>query len=338
MSRSDWFLSRIPLPDFIHRRAIRSQLKDRLDQEFARPLTLSEYARKLKEQPITVHTNEANEQHYDVPSSFYELVLGSTKKYSSGYWKHDDITLDESELEMLNLSCERATLQDGQQILELGCGWGSLTLHMAKMFPNASITAVSNSKTQKSYIDRIASERGLKNVSVITADVGQLVLNTQYDRIVSVEMLEHIRNYQQMFTKMASWLKRDGVVFIHIFGHRTKAYTFDDAQTNSWMARHFFTGGQMPAKHLFAQFPNELSIEHTWVISGTHYAQTCHAWLNKMDDNKSKIMPLFHETYGKEAKKFWLYWRLFFMACEELFAFNSGEEWQVYHYQLRHTD
>lgn len=338
MSKTDWLLSNIPLPDFIYRRAIRTQLKDRLAQELARPLTLSEYAAKLKAQPITMFVDDANEQHYEVPTAFYELVLGKAKKYSSGFWHSDQTTLDESELEMLNLSCERANLEDGQSILELGCGWGSLTLHMAKMFPKSTITAISNSATQKEHIDHMASARGLTNITVMTSDVGKLELNDKFDRIVSVEMLEHIRNYQQMFTKMAGWLAPNGLVFIHIFGHKTRAYPFDDSDTNSWMARHFFTGGQMPAKHLFAQFPNHLSVEHTWTVPGTHYARTCTAWLNNMDQNRAKIMPLFRDTYGKEAKKFWIYWRLFFMACEELFAFNGGDEWQVYHYQMRHTD
>lgn len=334
MTIYDTLLLNVPLPDCLYRMAIRAQLKQRLANEFKKygNKTIEDYVTFLKTQPIAVMTEKANDQHYDVPVSFFENVMGVHKKYSCCLFENGDETLDDAEDAMLKLTCERANLSDGQDILELGCGWGSLTLYMAKKYPNATITAVSNAQSQRQYIEQRLVDENLTNVNVITENVATLTRSETYDRIISIEMMEHMRNYDVLFKTLSGWLKSNGNLFIHIFGHRNKPYTFDDE--TSWMARHFFSGGQMPSKQLFSYFNSSLCIDKIWEISGTHYAMTSLNWLHNMDRSKSRIMSIFQQTYGKEAKKFWIYWRLFFMACEELFAFNNGNEWQVYHYLL----
>lgn len=334
MTIQDTFLEKIPLPDSLYRIAIRKQLKQRLKSEHNhyKSKTIEDYVNFLNAQPIAAKAEEANDQHYEVPVTFFENVMGKYKKYSCCLFETGNETLDEAEEAMLHLTCERAKLLDGQHILELGCGWGSLTLYMAKKFPKSKITAVSNSHSQREFIEQKLLEKKLQNVTVLTQNVATLTLSERVDRIISIEMMEHIRNYEKMFHNIARWLKKNGKVFIHIFGHKTMPYIFDDTQEKSWMAKHFFTGGQMPSKQLFSYVKSDFHIEKTWEVSGLHYAKTCDKWLQNMDGSKSKIMPIFRKTYGKEAKKFWIYWRLFFMACEELFAFNNGNEWQVYHY------
>lgn len=328
------YVTLFPFPDWVYRLGIRSQLRQRLAIERDNRLIQDQlaYANRLKHQPIAIMTQAANDQHYEVPIDFYQHVMGDYKKYSCGLYESPQTTLTQAEEAMLTLTCQRAELADHQHILELGCGWGSLTLFMAERFPNATIMGISNSQSQRHYIEQEASKRGLNNISIKTMNVADLELNESFDRIVSVEMLEHVRNYDLLFSRIAGWLVPNGRFFAHIFGHQQYAYLFDDATQSSWMARHFFSGGQMPSQSLFSHFQSDLTIVQNWTISGNHYARTCSDWLANMDKNRHAIKPIFDRVYGKQSRRFWIYWRLFFMACEELFAYKNGEEWQVYHY------
>lgn len=334
----DSLLEKNLLPDFLVRYGIRRLLKQRLaeenrgglEQDQAHFMKLIE---ELKNSPIAIHTADANEQHYEVPTRFYQLCLGKNLKYSSGYWKEGVNDIDQSEVDMLNITCERAELKDGQHILELGCGWGSLSLFMAAKYPNAKITVVSNSRTQKMHIDEQAKQRGINNLTVITADMNAFTIDQKFDRIVSVEMFEHMRNYQQLLGKLSGFVNEGGKIFIHIFTHKRYAYYFDVKDDSDWMSKYFFTGGIMPSDHLLMYFQDHFKIQQHWRVSGTHYEKTSNAWLAKMDLNKAEIMPLFAETYGAEnATKWWSYWRVFYMACAELWGYDKGEEWFVSHY------
>ncbi|MBS1500714.1 MAG: class I SAM-dependent methyltransferase [Bacteroidetes bacterium] len=331
------------VPDFLLRRGIRKLLRQRLRDENkggveAQQEHLMKLIEQLKSSPIAVNTYEANQQHYEVPTQFYQYCLGKNLKYSSGYWKQGVTDIDTSEDDMLELTCQRAELQDGQQVLELGCGWGSLSLHMAATYPQSRFTVVSNSRTQKAFIDEKAKERGITNLTVITADMNIFSIDGQFDRVVSVEMFEHMRNWQLLMQKVASFLKPNGKVFIHIFTHREYAYLFEVKDETDWMSKYFFTGGIMPSDDLLFYFNDHLAVEKHWHVSGSHYGKTSEAWLKNMDAHKAEIIPLFEETYGKaQALKWWVYWRIFFMACAELWNYNNGNEWMVSHYLFRKT-
>jgi cyclopropane-fatty-acyl-phospholipid synthase len=332
-------LERGAFPDRVIRFGIRSLLAKKLSEERkggpeAAARRLDALVAELKRSPIAVHTLAANEQHYELPTSFFQIVLGKRLKYSGGLWA-PGADLDASEEAMLALTCERAGLEDGQNVLELGCGWGSLSLFMAERYPKSHITAVSNSRTQKKHIDAVAAAACLTNLRVVTADVTHFETTESFDRAVSVEMFEHMRNYQKLFAKVASFLKPDGKLFVHVFAHRDYAYLYDDSDPADWMARYFFTGGTMPNDGLFARFPDALAVEKTWKVDGTHYQKTCEAWLKRMDARKAEVEAIFRETYGKDAKKWIVYWRVFFMACAELFGYDRGREWAVCHYLFR---
>ncbi|MEI8137138.1 MAG: class I SAM-dependent methyltransferase [Bacteroidota bacterium] len=334
----DKLLEKDKLPDSLIRIGIRKLLKQRLLEEDkgnteAQQAHLMQLIAELKASPIAINTQEANEQHYEVPTLFYQYCLGKHLKYSSGYWNTGVIDIDTSEKDMLELTCQRAELIDGQDVLELGCGWGSLSLFMAEKFPKSNITSVSNSHTQKIYIDEQAQKRGLKNITVITININDFVLDKTFDRVVSIEMFEHMRNYQKLMHKVASLLKPLGKLFVHIFTHKEYAYKFEVKDETDWMSKYFFTGGIMPSDDLLLYFNEQLSIEKHWHLSGTHYSKTSEAWLKNMDKHKIEIIPLFEKTYGKEnATKWWVYWRIFYMACAELWNYNNGEEWLVSHF------
>lgn len=326
------------IPDFLIRSGIRRLLKQRLrdenkGSEQAQRDHLNALVLELKSSPIAINTSEANEQHYEVPTEFYKYCLGKRLKYSSGFWKPGVSDIDISESDMLELTCLRAELADGQQVLELGCGWGSLSLYMAKKYPNSTFTVVSNSRSQKTYIDGEAKQQGIKNLTVLTADINDFVSKQKFDRVVSVEMFEHLRNYQLLFRKIAGFLQNDGKMFVHIFTHKKFAYKFEVKDDSDWMSKYFFTGGIMPSNSLFSHFSDDLVIRQQWLVNGTHYSKTAEAWLRNMDLNRLQIMPILANCYGRaNALKWWVYWRIFFMACSELWAFNNGEEWMVCHY------
>ncbi len=334
----DKLVERDNVPDLLLRKGIRKLLKQRLADENkggveAQQEHLMNLISQLKASPVAVNTSDANEQHYEVPTEFYQYCLGKNLKYSSGYWKPGVSDIDTSETDMLELSCQRAELMDGQDILELGCGWGSLSLYMAAKYPASKIRAVSNSRTQKIYIDEQASLRGITNLEVITTDINNFVIEEKFDRIVSVEMFEHMRNYQLLLAKVASFLKSEGKLWIHIFTHKEYAYLFEVIDDTDWMSKYFFTGGIMPSDDLMFYFNDDMIVERHWHVSGSHYGKTSEAWLSNMDAHKKEIMPLFERTYGKDkAVKWWVYWRIFFMACAELWNYNKGNEWLVSHY------
>ena len=322
------------------RYGIRRLLRQRLRQEQAdRPESVQErklaFVDELKRSPVALHTEAANEQHYEVPTELYQRVLGKYLKYSSGYWPQGVDDIDGSELAMLELSAQRAGLANGQEILELGCGWGSMTLYMAERFPGSRITAVSNSSTQREYILGQARERGLDNLEVLTRDMNVFDIDRRFDRIVSIEMFEHMRNYEELFGRVAGWLKDDGRCFVHVFCHKDVAYPFEDRGDGDWMARYFFTGGQMPSFDLFEHFQRDVELVESWRVSGEHYSRTSEAWLERMDANEETLRPLFDKTYGDQAQRFWVYWRVFFMSCAELFGYRGGDEWLVGHYLFR---
>ena len=326
------------LPDAIIRLGIRRLCRQRLVDASNINETLMEQEHAawidvLKESPIALVPEKANEQHYEVPPRLFELVLGDRLKYSSGLWPEGVSSLDESEVAMLKLTTDRAGLVDGQDVLELGCGWGSLTLYMAECFPKSKITAVSNSNDQRQFIEERCEERNLKNVEIITADMNDFETAKLFDRVVSIEMFEHMRNYEKLLGRVNVWLKNKGKLFVHIFSHQKIAYPFEDNDDADWMAREFFSGGQMPSHRLLMSFPGQMKIEKDWRVSGTHYEKTSLAWLQKMDKNKAEVLELFKKTYGESDANSWFQrWRIFFMSCEVLFGFNRGSEWGVSHY------
>ena len=325
------------VPDRVVRLGIRRLLKARLvemrdgDAQATAALTQS-FLDELRGAPLALLPEKANEQHYEVPPAFFGAVLGPQRKYSSCLWSADTNTLAQAEAAALQATCERAGLADGQHVLELGCGWGSLTLWMAERFPQSRITALSNSNSQRQHIEAQAARRGLTNVRVITRDMNDFDTAERFDRVVSVEMFEHLRNWPQAFARVARWLNPQGRFLMHVFAHRGAPYAFVERDASDWMSRHFFSGGMMPSDDLALQCQDDLRLLNRWRWDGTHYQRTAEAWLRNMDDRRATLWPLFERTYGADAAVWWQRWRLFFMSVAELFGFEDGQQWWVSHY------
>jgi cyclopropane-fatty-acyl-phospholipid synthase len=321
--------------DSMIRVGIRRLLAERLKASVAVSKPDASWIQELESKPLAVDTDAANAQHYEIPADYFRTVLGSHLKYSSGYWPEGVDSLDDSEAAMLALTCERAELANGQRILELGCGWGSLSLWMAAQYPDSQIMAISNSHSQRAYIEARAAERGLENLEVVTCDINEFAPEGAFDRVVSVEMFEHVRNHRQLLRQIGEWLQPGGKLFVHIFAHHRHTYLFETKSSKDWMSTYFFTGGIMPSAELLPTAAETLKEEARWMVNGQHYSRTLEAWLTKQDAHEAAVLATFRECYGAQNAKLWVQrWRIFYMACSELFAYNNGEEWPVMHYRF----
>ncbi|MCJ1393808.1 hypothetical protein MMC18_006684 [Xylographa bjoerkii] len=337
----DWVLDGGYLPQSVIRIGIRRQLRDRINIIHSTSLekayqTKMEYIKLLRTRPMAIETSTANEQHYEVGTGVLQACLGPRMKYSCCLYPTGKETLGQAEIAMLETYAEKAELKDGMRILDLGCGWGSASLYFAETFPNANITAFSNSRTQKEYIDGQAKSKALGNIEVITGNVVDYEFeHSKYDRVISIELFEHMKNYELLMAKVSRALIPGGKLFVHIFAHKTTPYDFEEG----WMSTHFFTGGTMPSADLLHYFQKDLKLQEQWWVSGKHYAQTCEDWLAKMDASKKEIWPHLEDSYGKQNTAMWFYrWEIFYMACAELFAYQGGDTWGVSHYLFEKLD
>jgi cyclopropane-fatty-acyl-phospholipid synthase len=310
-------------------------IERRLQAEDRRARPIEDWIREMSASPVAIATDRANAQHYAMPPEFFELVLGPQLKYSGAYWPDGVTTLADAEHAMLRLTMQRADVHDGQRILELGCGWGSLTLAMARTFPAATVLAVSNSRRQRDFILRRARMEGLSNVEIVTADMNAFRAAGMFDRVVSVEMFEHMRNWPELVRRISGWLNPDGALFVHVFAHVRHSYPYETAGDDDWMARHFFTGGMMPSDDLLPRVATVFDEAGHWRVDGTHYARTAEAWYRQLVLRRADVDEVLTREFGaSEARRLYHRWRLFFLACAELFAFRGGSEWIVSHYRM----
>jgi len=329
------------VPDPLIRTGIRRLLRERLREEDrggadAQVVARQQLLESMRRGPIAIATDRANEQHYEVPATFFRKVLGARLKYSSCYWPEGVGGLDAAEEAMLDLTCRRAGIEDGMRVLDLGCGWGSMGLWVAEKFPSSSVSCVSNSKSQREFIQGEARRRGLGNIDAVTADMNDFHPDGRFDRMISVEMFEHMRNVEALLGRLADGLAPGGRVLVHVFCHREFAYFYEDRGSGDWMARHFFTGGMMPSYDLYLNLRSSLVIEKRWQVNGRHYEKTLLAWLAKADEAREEILEIFRDVYGPDQAAMWLRrWRVFFLACAELFGYRDGREWFVSHYRFR---
>ncbi|MCJ8145217.1 cyclopropane-fatty-acyl-phospholipid synthase family protein [Ancylobacter sp. A5.8] len=330
---------RLPVPDAVTRLGI-EMLVDRTRRALAARPSGEErrFVEEMATRPIAEHPESANDQHYELPPEFFALTLGPRRKYSCCLYEDGAETLDAAEVRALEETVDHAALADRQHILELGCGWGSLTLFMAERFPAARIVAVSNSAPQRLYIEAAARERGLRNVTVVTADMNAFETSDRFDRIVSVEMFEHMANWTALLGRARGWLRPEGRMFLHVFTHRSTPYRFDHGDQDDWIARHFFTGGIMPSEGLVRCATDHFTVEQEWRWSGRHYVRTAQDWLANFDANRERIDAVLHDVYGAQAGLWRRRWRLFYLATAGLFGHRGGDEWGVNHYRLRPRD
>lgn len=324
-----------PAPDFVTRPAIASMVAGARRRLATETTSDHGFAHEMAARAIAEHTDAANSQHYELPAEFFRICLGPRLKYSCCLYPTGAETLAEAEDAALAETCAHADLGDGQSVLELGCGWGSLSLWMAERYPGSSITAVSNSNGQRRFIEDQARARGLRNLTVLTRDMNAFDTADRFDRIVSVEMFEHMANWRALLTRARTWLKPDGELFIHVFSHRATPYRFDVADASDFIAQHFFTGGVMPSHGLMRQFADLFEIQQEWRWSGLHYRRTALDWLANMDAQPQAVDRIMRATYGRDARLWTRRWRRFYLATAGLFGDNGGEEWGVSHYRLK---
>lgn len=337
-------LERNLLPDALIRRLTRLLLASRLRSGYksSAELQLSDllqFAHSLREMSIAIKTEGPKYQHYELPTSFFKLVLGKNLKYSCCYFPDKSSTLDDAEKAMLEMYCDRSQLEDGHTVLDVGCGWGSLSIYIAQKYNKCKITGICNSTTQKAFIEEQCRDLQLQNVEVIVADISTFDMEASYDRIFSIGMFEHMKNYKELLNKISRWMHPDSLLFVHHFCHKAFAYHFEDINEDDWITRYFFTGGTMPSANLLLYFQDDVSVVNHWLVNGKHYAQTSEEWLKRMDNNLSSVRPIMESTYGKDSAVKWtVYWRTFFIAVAELFGYNNGEEWMVAHFLFKRNE
>jgi cyclopropane-fatty-acyl-phospholipid synthase len=337
------------IPDALARLGMRRLIAERLATENrggpeAASRRLALLVAELRASPIAIEAHQANSQHYEVPAEFFHLHLGPCLKYSSCLYPKGTESLAEAEQAMLEVVSTRAGLANGQRILDLGCGWGSLSLWLAQRFPDSQIVGLSNSRGQRQFILDEAQARGLTNLEIVTGNIAEFDFPSNgrtagFDRIVSIEMFEHMKNYGALLAKLARWMRADARLFVHIFAHRTLAYHFEEKDRSDWMTRYFFAGGIMPSQNLLLHFQDHVQILDTWWVDGRHYERTANDWLASLDRRRASILEIFRSRYGTDEAFIWLNrWRMFYMAVAELFGYREGQEWGVGHYLFAKRD